>query len=157
MGDRQLQTTLQNNMRILLLLFAATLFIGAAAAADHYAAAGTPEEAVPEEIFLQKESIPKEGSSSSIDAESELLEATYQEALDRVALVQVNRKAKDACIKEANSSIKSVIKEVKAAQRVLNSMDNGSRCAGKRSSEVQRAKASLANKKAAVNAAKTAL
>jgi len=84
---------------------------------------------VPEEIFVQEGSMVEAGSE------------TFMSAQDKVgSMLQVDTEARrSACVKAADASINNVFRDVKNAQRMLNRLDNGRRCATRNQHLINRA------------------
>merc|ERR1711939_1107194 len=91
------------------------------------------QASVPEETFVQ------EGSELNMDS------TDFTAASDRVAsmLEEDTQARRSACVKAADASINNVFTDVKNAQRMLNRLDNGRRCASRNQHLINRAKRTI--------------
>merc|ERR1712139_89602 len=86
-------------------------------------------QAVPEEVFVQEGSALETGSTSFMSAQDHV-ESMLQEDTEA---------RRSACVKAADASINNVFRDVKNAQRMLNRLDNGRRCATRNQHLINRA------------------
>merc|ERR1711881_37730 len=86
-------------------------------------------QAVPEEMFVQEGSMMEAGSASFMSAQDKV-ESMLQEDTEA---------RRSACVKAADASINNVFRDVQNAQRMLNRLDNGRRCAHRNQHLINRA------------------
>merc|ERR1711939_500123 len=105
--------------------------------------AAVAQASVPEETFVQ------EGSELNMDS------TDFTAASDRVAsmLEEDTQARRSACVKAADASINNVFTDVKNAQRMLNRLDNGRRCASRNQHLINRAQRTIRLRQRQVNTA----
>merc|ERR1711939_209138 len=101
------------------------------------------QASVPEETFVQ------EGSELNMDS------TDFTAASDRVAsmLEEDTQARRSACVKAADASINNVFTDVKNAQRMLNRLDNGRRCASRNQHLINRAQRTIRLRQRQLNTA----
>jgi outer membrane protein OmpA-like peptidoglycan-associated protein len=122
---------------------AMVLAIFAAAAFSQPDDVFVPETQMSESLVQEASRVYKTQAVEEIFVEAESAEASFSAAKEKMLTMLDSGKTQDECVDSAEKTIKGVFQEVKNAQKMLDNMDNGSKCANKGKPHVEDAKKRL--------------